>query len=62
MKHKFSTWKWSEIIIDTLLKTGGREKFKDLENLIKFQFKENQKAFAFLPLRPSKIKAKDSFT
>ena len=39
-------------------KTGGRVKFKDLKNLIKSRFKENQKAFAFLLLRPSKSKQK----
>ena len=43
-------------------KTGRREKLKDLKNLTKFQFKEIQKVFAFLLMRSSKIKNKDSFT
>ena len=43
-------------------KTGWRKKFKDSKNLIKFRFKVNQKAFAFLILRPPKIKAKEFFT
>ena len=39
-----------------------RENLRDSKNLTKFQFKENQKAFAILIMRSTKIRARDSFT